>query len=149
MKKYKYWLIPLFTMVVCIALAGDTFEPKEVVVPGGIKSLLDYAMGTRVVQLGTAAGVVIAVVTLLKMALLAFHVKLKGKMAFIASALVALLTTIGVVIQDETLSGTDWSALLSGLAIFIGATVGYRVGFSEVAKNEGPVVAVKTLLKSE
>lgn len=141
-------MIAMFLMVAAsAALADDAFVPKDVEVPSALLDLVDWFAGNRVVQIGSLTSVVVSAVSLLKALAPVLGAKLSGKAAYTLTSVVALLGVIGAAASDGVLQGDEFGAVVTAIVAVILAPFGYRLIFSQTAKNEGAVKAAKTMFR--
>ena len=141
-------MIAMFLMVAAsAALADDAFVPKDVEVPSALLDIVDWFAGNRVVQIGSLTSVVVSVVSLLKALAPVLGAKLSGKAAYVMVTVVALLGAVGAAVEDGRLTGGEFSVLATAALAVALAPFGYRVVFSQRARNEGSVTAAKTMFQ--
>jgi hypothetical protein len=142
-------MIAMFLMVaatVATAAEGE-FAPKDVTAPSALLDLVDWFAGNRVVQIGSLTSVVVSVVSLLKALAPVLGAKLSGKAAYVLTSVVALLGVIGAAVSDGVLQGGEFGVVVTAIVAVILAPFGYRLLFSQTAKNEGAVQAAKTMFR--
>ena len=141
-------MIAMFLMVAAsAALADDAFVPKDVEAPSALLDIVDWFAGNRVVQIGSLTSVVVSVVSLLKALAPVLGAKLSGKAAYILTSVVALLGVVGAAAADGALQGGEFGVIATALAAVVLAPFGYRLVFSQTAKNEGAVRAARTMFR--
>ncbi len=141
-------MIAMFLMVAAsAAMAEGEFVPKDVEVPSALLDIVDWFAGNRVVQIGSLTSVVVSVVSLLKALAPVLGAKLSGKAAYVLTSVVALLGVVGAAAADGVLQGGEFSVIATALAAVVLAPFGYRLVFSQTAKNEGAVQAAKTMFR--
>ena len=142
-------MIAMFLMVAAsAALAAEgEFAPKDVTAPSALLDLVDWFVGNRVVQIGSLTSVVVSVVSLLKALAPVLGAKLSGKAAYTLTSVVALLGVIGAAAADGALQGGEFGVIATAIVAVVLAPFGYRLLFSQTAKNEGAVKAAKTMFR--
>ena len=142
-------MIAMFLLVAATAAtaAEGEFVPKDVTVPSALLDLVDWFVGNRVVQIGSLTSVVVSVVSLLKALAPVLGAKLSGKAAYTLTSVVALLGVIGAAASDGVLQGDEFGVVVTAIVAVILAPFGYRLLFSQTAKNEGAVQAAKTMFR--
>lgn len=142
-------MITMFLMVAATvaSAAGDGFAPKDVTAPSALLDLVDWFAGNRVVQIGSLTSVVVSVVSLLKALAPVLGAKLSGKAAYTLTSVVALLGVIGAAASDGVLQGGEFGVIVTAIVAVILAPFGYRLLFSQTAKNQGVVQAAKTMFR--
>ena len=142
-------MIAMFLMVAAsAALAAEgEFAPKDVTAPSALLDLVDWFAGNRVVQIGGLTSVVVSVVSLLKALAPVLGAKLSGKAAYTLTSVVALLGVIGAAAADGALQGGEFGVIATAIVAVVLAPFGYRLLFSQTAKNEGAVQAAKTMFR--
>jgi hypothetical protein len=142
-------MIAMFLMMaatVATAAEGE-FAPKDVTAPSALLDIVDWFAGSRVVQIGSLTSVVVSIVSLLKALAPVLGAKLSGKAAYTLTSVVALLGVIGAAVSDGVLQGGEFSVVVTAIVAVILAPFGYRILFSQTAKNEGAVKAARTMFK--
>lgn len=145
--KKKFALIAAFAFAATAAMAEGEFAPKDVVAPSALLDLVDWFVGNRVVQIGSLTSVVVSVVSLLKALAPVLGAKLSGKAAYTLTSVVALLGVIGAAASDGVLQGGEFGVIVTAIVAVILAPFGYRLIFSQTAKNRGAVQAAKTMFR--
>lgn len=142
-------MITMFLMgaATVASAAGDGFAPKDVTAPSALLDLVDWFVGNRVVQIGSLTSVVVSVVSLLKALAPVLGAKLSGKAAYTLTSVVALLGVIGAAASDGVLQGGEFGVIVTAIVAVILAPFGYRLLFSQTAKNQGVVQAAKTMFR--
>ena len=142
-------MIAMFLMVAASAAmaAEGEFVPKDVEVPSALLDIVDWFAGNRVVQLGSLTSVVVSVVSLLKALAPVLGAKLSGKAAYVLTSVVALLGVVGAAAADGALQGEEFGVIATAIVAVVLAPFGYRLIFSQTAKNEGAVKAAKTMFR--
>lgn len=125
------------------------YEPTVVEAPSALLDIVDWFAGSRVVQLGGLTAVLISVISLLKALAPVVGAKLTGKAAYVLTSVVSLLGVLAAAITDGTIQGDEYSVIASAVVAVALAPFGYRVVFSQKAKNKGAVEAARTMFKKE
>ena len=149
MKKQTF---ALATALAFAALSGfaqelEPFVPKTYEAPSALLDLVDWFAGNRVVQIGSLTSVIVSVVSLLKALAPVIGARLGGKAAYVMVAVVALLGAVGAAVEDGQLTGGEFSVLATAVLAVALAPFGYRIVFSQRARNEGSVEAAKTMFR--
>lgn len=138
MKKYAV-LFVLALMFVPALVFGQEYEPPKEA-PGWIATVLSTVIGwfspKYVVPFSAAlGGVLIALVGMLRQGLAVFGTKLGPKAIYFATAILALLTTVGTYASDGQLAGDEIQVIATTIISIIAAAFGYKLMFSQAARE--------------
>jgi hypothetical protein len=108
---------------------------KDVEVPGWVMTVLGWFSQKYVLPFSAAlAAALVTVVGLLRQILAVFGARLGPKGIYIATALLAFLSAFAAAGSDGSIAGEEWTAVVTALAAFIAAILGYRLTFSGSAR---------------
>ena len=136
MKRYVYAGVILALFAAALFAQTAPYEPpKEIAVPGWAGWLINFFSQKFVIGFSAAlAAALITIVGLIRSGLAAFGTKLSPRVIYIITALLAFVVAVATAGADGTISGDEWSIVLTGLLGFLGAIFGYRITFSTTAK---------------